>query len=106
LKRLCCLTYSDDPRKETDGSHDSCVLGSSVVARSLLFVVLMSVARTGFRIAVLTGANLDDDSREQIAASRSLGILLSFVLGFTLAVGQALLASGLAKVSKNEGAPT
>ena len=52
-----------------------------------LFVFLMSVVETGFRLAVLTGANLDDDSREQIAASRdSLGILLSFMLGFTLAM--------------------
>ena len=52
-----------------------------------LFVLLMAVVDTGFRLAVLTGANLDDDSREQIAASRdSLGILLSFMLGFTLAM--------------------
>ena len=52
-----------------------------------LFVFLMAVVDTGFRLAVLTGANLDDDSREQIAASRdSLGILLSFMLGFTLAM--------------------
>jgi hypothetical protein len=52
-----------------------------------LFLFLMSVVETGFRLAVLTGANLDDDSREPIAASRdSLGILLSFMLGFTLAM--------------------
>jgi hypothetical protein len=52
-----------------------------------LFVFLTAVVDTGFRLAVLTGANLDEDSREQIAASRdSLGILLSFMLGFTLAM--------------------
>jgi len=90
LKRLCCLTYSDDPRKETEieTAHMTTVfLDHPLLLAVCLFVFLMSVVETGFRLAVLTGANLDDDSREQIAASRdSLGILLSFMLGFTLAM--------------------
>src|SRR6266481_3944259 len=52
-----------------------------------LFVLLVIAVESGFRIAVLSAANLDEDRREQIAASRdSLGILLSLLLGFTLAM--------------------
>src|SRR5260370_21284794 len=90
LKRLCCLTYSHDPGKETEieAAHMTTVfLDHPLLLAVCLFVFLMAVVETGFRLAVLTGANLDDDSREQIAASRdSLGILLSFMLGFTLAM--------------------
>jgi len=51
-----------------------------------LFVLLVIAVESGFQIAVLSAANLDED-REQIAASRdSLGILLSLLLGFTLAM--------------------
>jgi hypothetical protein len=58
-------------------------LDHSLLLAVCLLVFLMSVVETGFRLAVLTGANLDDDSREQIAASRdSLGILLSFMSGW------------------------
>jgi len=40
-----------------------------------LFVLLVIAVESGFRIAVLSAANLDEDRREQIAASRdSLGI--------------------------------
>src|SRR6266436_7035228 len=52
-----------------------------------LFVLLVIAVESGFRIAVLSTANLDQDCREQIAASRdALGILLSLLLGFTLAM--------------------
>jgi hypothetical protein len=52
-----------------------------------LFVVLVIAVESGFRLAVLSGAAMDQDRREQIAASRdSLGILLSLLLGFTLAM--------------------
>jgi hypothetical protein len=47
----------------------------------------MLTAEGGFRLARLTGANVDDERREQIAASRdALGILLSLMLAFTLAM--------------------
>ena len=99
MKRLCCLTYSDDPRKQTEieTAHMTTVFLHHPLLRAVcLFVFLMSVVETGFRLAVRTGANLDDDSREQIAASRdSLGILLSFMLGFTPAM--ALPRFGLRK---------
>lgn len=52
-----------------------------------LLVLLMLTAEGGFRLARLTGANVDDERREQIAASRdALGILLSLMLAFTLAM--------------------
>jgi len=52
-----------------------------------LFVLLVIAVESGFRIVALSAANLDEDRREQIAASRdSLGILLSLLLGFTLAM--------------------
>jgi hypothetical protein len=52
-----------------------------------LFVILMAVVEAGFRLAAVTGASADDQRREQIAASRdALGILLSLLLGFTLAM--------------------
>src|SRR4029077_4445648 len=52
-----------------------------------LFVLLIIAVESGLRIAVLSTANLDQDRREQIAASRdALGILLSLLLGFTLAM--------------------
>jgi hypothetical protein len=50
-------------------------------------VLLVLAVESGFRLAVLSAANLDEDRREQIAAARdSLGILLSLLLGFTLAM--------------------
>jgi hypothetical protein len=52
-----------------------------------LFVLPILAVEAGFRIAVLCAANLDQDRREQIVASRdALGILLSLLLGFTLAI--------------------
>jgi hypothetical protein len=52
-----------------------------------LFVLLVVAVESGFRIALLSAANLDQDRREQIAASRdALGILPSLLLGFTLAM--------------------
>ena len=54
---------------------------------AVLFLMLMIVIEAGFRLATWTGANLDDARREQIAASRdALGILLSLLLAFTLAM--------------------
>jgi hypothetical protein len=54
---------------------------------ALLFFLLMIAVEAGFRLAVATGANTDEERREQIAASRdALGILLSLLLGFTLAM--------------------
>src|SRR5207245_4903811 len=52
-----------------------------------LFVLLAATVEAGFRLAVLTSPNIDEERREQIAASRdALGILLSLLLGFTLAM--------------------
>ena len=52
-----------------------------------LFVLLTATVEAGFRLAVLTSPNIDEERREQIAASRdALGILLSLLLGFTLAM--------------------
>src|ERR1700756_612454 len=52
-----------------------------------LFALLVIAVESGFRLAVHSAANLDEDRREQIAASRdSLGILLSLLPGFTLAM--------------------
>jgi hypothetical protein len=53
---------------------------------ALLFL-LMAAVEAGFRLAVLTSVHLDEERRGQIAASRdALGILLSLLLGFTLAM--------------------
>ena len=52
-----------------------------------LFVALVIAVESGFRLAVGSGTAIDQDRREQIAASRdALGILLSLLLGFTLAM--------------------
>ncbi len=52
-----------------------------------LFVLLTATVEAGFRLAVLSSPNIDEERREQIAASRdALGILLSLLLGFTLAM--------------------
>ena len=46
-----------------------------------LFVLLTAAVEGGFRLAVLTSPNIDEERREQIAASRdALGILLSLLL--------------------------
>jgi len=48
---------------------------------SLGLFVLLTAAAEGFRLAVLTSPNIDEERREQIAASRdALGILLSLLL--------------------------
>jgi hypothetical protein len=52
-----------------------------------LFVLLTATVEAGFRLAVLTSPDIDEERRQQIAASRDgLGILLSLLLGFTLAM--------------------
>jgi hypothetical protein len=69
LKRLCCLTYSQDPRKESEiaAAHMTTVfLHHPLLLAVSLFVFLMSVVKTGFRLAVLTGANLDLRSLERL----------------------------------------
>ena len=56
------------------------------LALSLLFVFVATV-EIGFRLALSSGAASDDAKREQITASRdALGVLLSLLLGFTLAM--------------------
>jgi hypothetical protein len=52
-----------------------------------LFILLTAAVDAGFRVATWSGANLDEERREQVASSRdALGILLSLLLGFTLAL--------------------
>jgi hypothetical protein len=52
-----------------------------------LFLLLTATVEAGFRLALVTRVHDDDDRHEQIAISRdSLGILLSLLLGFTLAM--------------------
>ena len=52
-----------------------------------LFLLLTATVEAGFRLALLTHVHDDQDRHEQIAISRdSLGILLSLLLGFTLAM--------------------
>jgi len=56
------------------------------LALALLFLFAITV-EAGFRLAVFTGAVSDAARREQISASRdALGVLLSLLLGFTLAM--------------------
>jgi hypothetical protein len=56
------------------------------LALALLFLFAITV-EAGFRLAVFTGAVSADARREQISASRdALGVLLSLLLGFTLAM--------------------
>jgi hypothetical protein len=65
----------------------SLLLDHPLFFSATLFVLLVFAVESGFCTAVLSAANLDQDRREQIAASRdSLGILLSLLLGFTLAM--------------------
>ena len=52
-----------------------------------LFILLTATVDAGFRLATWSGANLDEERREQVASSRdALAILLSLLLGFTLAL--------------------
>jgi hypothetical protein len=52
-----------------------------------LFVLLTATVEAGFRLAVLTSPNIDEERGEQISASRdALGIMLSLLAGFTLAM--------------------
>ena len=52
-----------------------------------LFILLTATVDAGFRLATRSGANLDQERREQVASARdALGILLSLLLGFTLAL--------------------
>ena len=54
----------------------------------VLLFLFVGMVEVGFRLAVFTGAVTDDPRREQITASRdALGVLLSLLLGFTLAMG-------------------
>lgn len=54
----------------------------------VLLFLFVGMVEAGFRLAVATGAVTDDARREQITASRdALGVLLSLLLGFTLAMG-------------------
>jgi hypothetical protein len=58
-----------------------------------LFVLLTATVEAGSRLAVLTSPNIDEERREQIAASRdALGILLSLLLGFTLVMALPLVS--------------
>ena len=52
-----------------------------------LFLPLAVTVEAGFRLALLTHVHDDEDRHDQIAISRdSLGLLLSLLLGFTLAM--------------------
>lgn len=52
-----------------------------------LFLLLVATVEAGFRLALRTHVHDDEDRHQQIAISRdSLGILLSLLLGFTLAM--------------------
>ena len=63
------------------------LLDQPLVVSMILFLFLSLAVEFGFRLAVTTGVVTDDDRREQIAASRdALDILLSLLLGFTLAM--------------------
>lgn len=54
-----------------------------------LFFLLMATVEAGFRLALFTHANDDGHRREQIGVSwDALSILLSLLLGFTLAMAQ------------------
>jgi len=63
------------------------VLDHPLILSLALFLLLMVIVEAGFRLAVLTSVHMDEERGEQIAASRDgLGILLSLLLGFTLAM--------------------
>ena len=52
-----------------------------------LFLFLTAVVEAGFRLSLVTHLTEDEQRREQITASRDvLGVLLSLLLGFTLAM--------------------
>jgi hypothetical protein len=52
-----------------------------------VFVLLLAAVEVGHRMAVISGPAFGEDRREQIASARSaLGILLSLLLGFSLAM--------------------
>jgi hypothetical protein len=52
-----------------------------------LFLLLTAAVEAGYRMALLTHVHDDEDRHAQVAISRdSLGILLSLLLGFTLAM--------------------
>jgi hypothetical protein len=63
------------------------ILDHPVFLLCILFLVYVSAVEVGFRLAIATGANSDREHRKQISTSRdSLGVLLSLLLGFTLAM--------------------
>lgn len=64
------------------------ILDHPVWLALVLLFLFVGMVEAGFRLAVATGAVTDDARREQITASRdALGVLLSLLLGFTLAMG-------------------
>jgi hypothetical protein len=53
----------------------------------LVFIVLLVVVELGYRLGLDSNANAHEDVREQLVATRdSIGLLLSLLLGFTLAM--------------------
>jgi len=69
LKGGVDFNYAHDPREETEieAAHMTTVfLDHPLLLAVCLFVFLMSVVETGFRLAVLTGANLDLRSLERL----------------------------------------
>lgn len=65
----------------------SILLNHPLLLSMVLFLLLTATVEAGFRLALLTDVHDDEDRHEQIAISRdSLGLLLSLLLGFTLAM--------------------
>ncbi len=63
------------------------LLNHPLVLSITLFLLLTVTVEVGFRLALFTHVHDDEDRHAQIAISRdSLGILLSLLLGFTLAM--------------------
>jgi len=53
----------------------------------VLFVVLVCVVEVGYRLGSATGANTNEDVRESLVSTRdAVGLLVSLLLGFTLAM--------------------
>jgi len=63
------------------------ILDHPVLLGLTLLLVFAATVEAGFRLARLSGVVSDDSRYEQITASRdALGVLLSLLLGFTLAM--------------------
>lgn len=63
------------------------LLDHPVALFAVLFVLLVAMEEFGIRLRLRTSASIDEVRHEQIAASRDgIGVLLSLLLGFTLAM--------------------